>query len=102
MAEAMATGTPVIAARFGAVPEVVLDGETGIICDSVEEMALSCRRIGSLDRAACRARVSDHFSVARMADGYEAVYRSVLQDARHCNETCSPKSQRAEQVPSPR
>ncbi len=77
MAEAMATGTPVIAARYGAVPEVIADGETGIICDSVQEMALACQRVGTLDRAACRARVAERFSHTRMADGYEAVYRQL-------------------------
>jgi len=80
MAEAMATGTPVIAARYGAVPEVIVDGQTGVICDSVQEMAIACGRIATLERAACRARVADSFSVARMVEGYEAVYRRVVDN----------------------
>jgi glycosyltransferase involved in cell wall biosynthesis len=75
MAEALACGTPVIAGRFGSVPEIVEDGVTGFICDSVEEMALAVERVGELDRAASWAHVAAHFSVARMADGYEALYR---------------------------
>ena len=58
-------------------------GETGFICDSVEEMVLAARRLGELDRAACRTRVEECFSAGRMADGYEQVYQVLLQpDAR--------------------
>jgi glycosyltransferase involved in cell wall biosynthesis len=77
MAEAMATGTPVIAGRFGSVPEVVEDGVTGFICDSLDEMVLAVRRLGEIDRAACRAHVEQSFSASRMADGYERIYASL-------------------------
>src|SRR5205085_3320911 len=73
MAEALATGTPVIAGRFGSVPEVIDDGVTGFICDSVEEMALAVERVWELDRAACRRTAMDRFSPAQMAAGYEAL-----------------------------
>jgi glycosyltransferase involved in cell wall biosynthesis len=79
MAEAMATGTPVIAGRFGSVPEVVLDGVTGFIGDSVEEMALAVRRLAGLDRTACRRHVEQRFATAQMAAGYEAIYQQVLE-----------------------
>ncbi|HXH21170.1 MAG TPA: glycosyltransferase family 4 protein [Dehalococcoidia bacterium] len=78
MVESMATGTPVIAMRRGSVPEVVEDGVTGFVCDSVDEMVEAVERAGSIDRRACRERVERLFSAARMADGYEAVYRRVL------------------------
>jgi glycosyltransferase involved in cell wall biosynthesis len=77
MIEAMACGTPVIALRQGAVPEVVDDGRTGFICDSVEEMVLSAGRLGEIDRIDCRRHVERYFSAQTMADGYEAVYRHV-------------------------
>ena len=77
MAEALATGTPVIAGRFGSVPEVIEDGVTGFICDSVEEMALAVERVGELDRAACRKAALERFSAAQMASGYEALYQRV-------------------------
>lgn len=77
MVEAMATGTPVVAFRAGSVPEVVIDGVTGFVCDSVREMASAVERVGSLDRHACRAHVERHFSPAAMADGYERLYASV-------------------------
>lgn len=82
MVEAMATGTPVIAGRFGSVPEVVDDGVTGFICDSVQEMALACGRAAMLDRSACRARVEERFTPAHMAGGYEALYRRLIETAR--------------------
>jgi len=82
MAEALATGTPVIAGRFGSVPEVIDDGITGFVCDSVEEMALAAERLGELDREECRRRVEARFSALAMAAGYEAVYDRVLHASR--------------------
>jgi glycosyltransferase involved in cell wall biosynthesis len=78
MAEAMATGTPVIAFNAGSVPEVVEDGVTGFVCSTVDEMVAAVGRVSSLDRAACRARVEARFSATVMADGYERAYRSLL------------------------
>ena len=78
MAEAMATGTPVIAYRVGSVPEVVEDGVTGFVCETVAQMAAAVGRIGEIDRAACRERVERLFSPAAMADGYERAYARVL------------------------
>ena len=75
MAEAMACGTPVLGLRRGAVPEVVEDGVTGFVRDSVEELVEAAWRIPELDRVACRRRVEARFSAAAMADGYETVYR---------------------------
>ena len=82
MAEAMATGTPVVAFNAGSVPEVVRDGVTGFVCNSVDEMVAAVGRVGSIDRAACRARVEELFSATAMADGYERAYRSILSPER--------------------
>jgi glycosyltransferase involved in cell wall biosynthesis len=78
MAESMATGTPVIATRVGSVPEVIEDGTTGFVCNGLAGMIESVRRVGELDRRACRARVEALFSPAAMADGYEGVYDAIL------------------------
>jgi glycosyltransferase involved in cell wall biosynthesis len=78
MTEAMACGTPVIAWRNGSVPEVVADGETGFIVDSVEEMASAVDRVGDLDPYAMRARVEQRFSDQAMVAGYEDVYQLAL------------------------
>jgi len=75
----MACGTPVVALRAGAVAEVVVDGETGIICDDPSELAKGIEACARLDPARCRSRVADRFSVERMVQGYEAIYRVVLE-----------------------
>jgi glycosyltransferase involved in cell wall biosynthesis len=85
--EAMACGTPVIANRRGSVPEVIRDGVTGYIVDTVDEAAARIADIGSIDRLACRRRVEDNFSADAMAEGYLAAYESVL-DRRH-ESSCS-------------
>jgi glycosyltransferase involved in cell wall biosynthesis len=93
MVEAMAAGTPVIAGRFGSVPEVLEDGVTGFICDSNEEMALALERVLELDRERCRSTVAERFSAAAMADGYEGVYRKLVS-RRGCSEPALPAPER--------
>ena len=77
MAEAMACGTPVLATRWGSVPEVVADGETGFICDTPDELVSATQRLGEIDRRACRHHAETCFSTAAMADGYERVYAAL-------------------------
>jgi glycosyltransferase involved in cell wall biosynthesis len=79
MVEAMACGTPVIAMARGSVPEVIADGETGFVCRGTGQMIEALERIPRIDRRACRRRVAERFSVERMADAYEAVYRRVVE-----------------------
>jgi hypothetical protein len=82
MIEAMACGTPVVALRGGAVDEVIEDGVTGIICDDPSELPDALEAVRDLDPAACRRRVEEHFSVARLGAGYEATYRKTLAPQR--------------------
>ena len=77
MIEAMSCGTPVIAWPNGSVPEVVDDGITGLIVNSVEEAADAVHQATRLDRAAVRKRFEERFSAARMARDYLAVYRTL-------------------------
>jgi glycosyltransferase involved in cell wall biosynthesis len=81
MAESMATGTPVVAFRAGSVEEVIEDGVTGFVCDTVSDMAGAIPRVPDLDRHACRERVERLFSPKAMTDGYERAYASLLQKA---------------------
>jgi glycosyltransferase involved in cell wall biosynthesis len=81
MIEAMACGTPVLAMACGSVPEVVAHGRTGFVCRTLGEMIAAVAEVPRLDRRACRAHVAEHFSVERMADGYQAVYQRVLEGA---------------------
>jgi len=80
MVEAMATGTPVIAINRGSVPEVVEDGKTGFICESLEEMASKVELAKHIDRRRCREVVDTRFSVQVMADRYAAAYLGVIGD----------------------
>ena len=88
--ESMATGTPVIARRAGALTETIEHGVTGFLVDDLGEAVLAVERVGGLDRRAIRERTLERFSPARMVDAYEEAYRSVLagpgrpaQAARH-------------------
>ena len=78
MTEAMACGTPVVAWRNGAVPEVVEDGVTGFVVASMDEMVRAIGRVGELDPRAARAHVEERFSAAAMVAGYERAYQHVL------------------------
>ena len=79
MIEAMACGTPVIGFNHGSVSEVISDGVTGYIVESIDEAVQAVERVKSLDRAEVRACFERRFSVDVMAQGYEAAYRTVLQ-----------------------
>lgn len=80
MAESMAVGTPVIAIAMGSTREVIEDGKTGFLGNSVEECIAALDRIKKIDRLACRDRAVTKFSVKRMVDDYEAVYRRLSSD----------------------
>ncbi|MBW4421756.1 MAG: glycosyltransferase family 4 protein [Myxacorys californica WJT36-NPBG1] len=78
MVESMAVGTPVIALRRGSAPELIKHGETGFLCDSVDECVAALDKINSIRRRACRSHVNQKFGVEQMVDGYEAVYREAV------------------------
>lgn len=77
--EAMAAGTPVIAYRSGALPEIVEDGVTGFLVNSVEEMAAAIRGVDAISPEACRAAAERRFSKERMVEDYFRLYRSLLK-----------------------
>lgn len=76
--EAAACGTPVIALRRGALPEVVAEGVTGFIVDNAEQMALAIPRVMEMKPADCRAYAQRHYSASHMADAYEELYRKLI------------------------
>jgi glycosyltransferase involved in cell wall biosynthesis len=80
--EAMACGTPVVAFRRGAFPEIVAHEETGFIVDTPEEMAAALRSIDRISPEKCRARVERHFRASRMAQEYEELYRRMSASAK--------------------
>jgi glycosyltransferase involved in cell wall biosynthesis len=79
MIESMACGTPVIATRWGAVPEVVEHGRSGLVVDHHLDMVDAIAEADRLDPAECRRSVEERFSPAHMVADYEAAYRSVVE-----------------------
>lgn len=77
--EAMASGTPVIAMNRGSMPELIRNGETGFLVNSIDEAAEAVQNLDSISRKACREHVEKHFSVDRMVDGYIKVYETILE-----------------------
>lgn len=78
MIEAMACGTPVIATRWGSVPEVVSHSVTGWIADDFEGLLEGVQRAHQLSPTACRRWVERRFSAEAMIEGYLKVYEQVL------------------------
>jgi glycosyltransferase involved in cell wall biosynthesis len=78
MVEALASATPVIGFRRASVPEIIDDGVSGFVVDDVAGMADAIGRLGEIDRAACRRAAEERFTVGRMVDDVEAMYRAIL------------------------
>ena len=83
MIEAQACGTPVVARPLGAAPEVVVEGETGFLRESLDDMAEAALEAALLSPMACRRSVERRFSAEAMVAGYERVYRSVVAARDH-------------------
>jgi glycosyltransferase involved in cell wall biosynthesis len=79
MVEALACGTPVIATRRGSAPELVADGETGLLVETDEELVAALADRRCFDRNACRRVAEERFSTARMADDHLALYRALVE-----------------------
>ena len=77
MIEALACGTPVIAFRGGSVDEVIENGVSGFVVESVEEAVQAIGRLGELDRETCRNAFQSRFTAERMVAAYMKVYRKL-------------------------
>jgi glycosyltransferase involved in cell wall biosynthesis len=80
MIEAMSCGTPVIGWDNGSIKEIVKHEKTGFVVNSVEEMTEAILKIDQIDRKQVRRRAEQYFSVEKMVQGYERVYRRVLDE----------------------
>jgi len=78
MIEAMACGTPVIAFRAGAAPEIVVDGRTGFVVDDERGMVDAIARLPDVDRRVCRAHVASTCDTPRVAAAYERAFRTAI------------------------
>ena len=79
LAEANAAGVPVIAMDNGSCREVIEDGKTGFLVNSVNEAIRALERIPEIDRGACRRRIERCFSIDTMVMGYERVYARIFE-----------------------
>ncbi len=78
MPEAMACGTPVVALRRGAAPEIIDHGRTGFVVDTVDELVEAVKDVHRIDPYACREHVRARFSPRIMADRYVRLYEAML------------------------
>jgi glycosyltransferase involved in cell wall biosynthesis len=77
--EALACGTPVVALRRGALPEIVEHGRTGYVVDRAGDLPAAIEAAGGLDPAACRRAAEQRFSAATMTRGYLELYEQILR-----------------------
>jgi len=80
--EALASGTPVVAWRSGALPEIVADGRTGFVVSSVEELADAILRVEPLSSRECRVEAERRFSSDTMVSAYFGLYDELIHHAR--------------------
>jgi glycosyltransferase involved in cell wall biosynthesis len=76
--ESMACGTPVIAFNRGAVPEIIVNGKTGFVVDSMDAMIEAVGLIDHVDPRECRRHVQNHFSITCMAYKYLELYHQII------------------------
>jgi glycosyltransferase involved in cell wall biosynthesis len=79
LAEANAAGVPVIAMNLGSCREVIAEGKTGFLVNTVNEAVQALKRVHEIDRAACRRRVQQCFSIETMVQAYERVYATIFE-----------------------
>jgi glycosyltransferase involved in cell wall biosynthesis len=77
--EAMACGTPVVAYRGGAVPEIVQQGDTGFVVERLDHAVDAVRRIAKLSRKRCREVFEKRFTATRMARDYVRIFERLIQ-----------------------
>jgi glycosyltransferase involved in cell wall biosynthesis len=77
--EAMACGTPVVAFNNGSIPEIVVDGQTGFVVQTVSQMARAVKHIQEIDRTYTKDYARKNFSARRMANEYEELYRAIAR-----------------------
>jgi glycosyltransferase involved in cell wall biosynthesis len=79
--EAFASGTPVIAMRRGAMPELIREGETGFLCDTPDDMRVALDKVDKLSPATCLLEAQSRFSIETECTAYDELYRQVIAGA---------------------
>ena len=80
MLESLACGTPVVAFNRGSVPEIIVNGKVGFALNSFEEFLKAIINVRNLDPRDCRKHVEEFFSVEKMTDQYEILYKKLIQE----------------------
>jgi len=83
LTESMACGTPVIALRNGAIPEIIEHNKTGFVVDSVKEAETFVKKIKEINRQDCRERVEKNFTDEQMAESYIEIYKKVINNYKN-------------------
>jgi len=78
MIEAMGCGTPTIAFKRGSVPEVITNGVSGFVVDTIEEAVNAVHQAATFDRTVCRAEFMKRFSATKMAQDYAKLYETIV------------------------
>lgn len=78
MIEAMACGTPVVAFRCGSVPEVMKEGVSGFVVDSIDQAVGAVSRLNHFSRRNCRRYFEARFTSDAMATNYLAIYQRLI------------------------
>ncbi|GJD96798.1 glycosyltransferase family 4 protein [Methylobacterium iners] len=78
MIEAMSAGTPVIAFRNGSVPEVIADGVSGVVVDTLDEAVEAVHRVKTMSRAGVRRHFESGFTAEKMVHKYVSAYETLL------------------------
>jgi glycosyltransferase involved in cell wall biosynthesis len=81
MVEAMACGTPVVACPAGAAVELVENGITGYLRDSIDDLVEAVARVDECSPSDCRRRVEESFSAKAMVKGYEQLFATIVDGA---------------------
>jgi glycosyltransferase involved in cell wall biosynthesis len=77
--EAMACGAPVITMKKGSAPELIIDGKTGFLCETLEKAVQAVGQIDSLDRQDSFNHAQKNFSSEKMTNDYVNVYKKIMQ-----------------------
>ena len=80
--EALGCGVPVIAFKEGSLEELIENGKTGFLVESIEEACQALKKIDQISRENCREHVEKNFSLKRMVNRYEKLYKKILKNAK--------------------
>lgn len=80
--EAMACGTPVITRPYGSIPEIMVQGQTGYVVDTVEESIDALKKLEKFDRCQCRRIFEQRFTARSMAQNYAALYNHLITNPK--------------------